>query len=88
MPVTYNKPNRYDYVSRKVHDRAIDRQDRRHDTSRQMIYDLEGVIKKNIELIKLMQHELDELIDHVAQHCLQIDDDRRQSGELGNEGLE
>ncbi len=29
MPVTYNKPNRYDYISRKVFEKQIDRLERK-----------------------------------------------------------
>ncbi len=41
MPVTYNKPSRYDYVSRKVFDKQVDRWIRKVAALKEEIRELE-----------------------------------------------
>ncbi len=46
MPTTYNKPSRYDYVSRKVFDKQVDRWTRKVSQLKEEIRILEQAIFK------------------------------------------
>ncbi len=84
MPVTYNKPNKYDYVTRKAFDRYCDLIDRRRQQEIEAHRaDLQFLTNQN----KRMQLQLDEIQEHVASHCHVLNDED-QLPTNGNEGLE
>ncbi len=70
----------YNYVTRKVFDAHQDRADRRRLRDKEEVRaDTGHLLKKIVEFgehLVRIQHELEELREHVAQHCLQLDDDR------------
>ncbi len=70
MSVTYNKPNKYDYVTRKAFDRYCDLIDRRRQREvKDHRADLQAMIHRMINLEQALQ----DLADHVAQHCTRMD---------------
>lgn len=85
MPTSYNKPNKYDYVSRKVFDRQVDRGVLTLARVKKEIRDLEDHLQKVDLALSQLILEVAELTQHVAQHCLQLDEDRLNNG---NEELE
>ncbi len=74
--------NQYNSTPRKVFDKYVDRMDikllREKEAHRSDIGTLVRTIRKLEKELRLVEEQLNELRDHVAQHCLQLDEDRGQ----------
>ncbi len=58
MPVTYNKPNRYDFVGRKVFDRQVDRLERKIAQVGQELRDLELHVAEHCDTLEKLNSVL------------------------------
>ncbi len=86
MPTSYNKPNKYDYVSRKVFDRAIDGLTRKLQVAKQ---EHRGDLSTLIKQILKLENELTLLHEHVRHHCIALGDEDDPIRPVdGNEELE
>ncbi len=88
MPVTYNKPSRYDYVSRKVFDKQVDRWTKKLGDLKQEIRDLEKKLYRletgqttMLDFVKAMPKENNETCGNNCA-CISCASDRKRYEEL------
>ncbi len=88
---TYNKPSRYDYVSRKVFDKQVDRWTRKVAALKEEIRELELKLNRlqtgqttMLDFVKAMPKEHD-CKDPTCKYC--SDDWERAPRDLDSEGL-
>ncbi len=72
MPVTYNKPNKYDYVTRKAFDRYCDLIDRRRKLELLDLKQMEKSIIQSQGTIARLEQDLDELAQVIDELDLKI----------------
>ncbi len=76
MPTSFNRPNKFDYVSRKVFDRETDRLRVRIQRAKEDGRADMGVL---IKQIRSLENQLTDLAEHIQRHCHQLDEHRAGS---------
>lgn len=76
MPVTYNKPSRYDYVSRKVFDKQVDRWTNKISALKEEIRELEKKLYRletgqttMLDFINGIPSKRDRCVDPFCKFC-------------------